>query len=407
MLQKVLDSANIDPRTCAELLGFNPQVFMQWASGQSQIPESVLPLLSAVLGVPQSLLATSPRAAKNMSDSDVTPQIWYKFRGPGLVETDREYVVLIRQIGHYLNELEEVTRKKSVQWKTVFESIRNTVDIQAPPREQGKTAAGLFRQSTSIGHCATGSGEVLRGLLRALGILVVESPLAESRIEGCSFYVGSANAPRPCAFANTHHTTWFRRNVILMHEVGHAIFEPFTGATLDFVDAEHAQDTQELRAQAFAQESLIPKEVLFQAAQSLGIKWNVINETGLARLVADTHVEQRMVVSAAIDAGFVVADRRDELFSLDIFSQLRDFSDHALTTEEFLEKRGHQAAEWMGKRTSTLSPRTIRLPIGYVNAVVEAYRNRQISPGKASEYLIIEEQEFVDRFGDIYEDVEV
>jgi len=406
MLQRVLDSASIDPRTCAELLGFNPQLFMQWASGQSHIPESVVPLLSAVLGVPQSFFAMSPRAAKNLSDSDVTPQIWYKFRGPGLVETDREYVVLIRQIGHYLNELEEVTRQKSVQWRSVFESIRNTVDIQAPPREQGKAAAALFRQSTSLGHSATGSGEVLRGLLRAMGILVVETPLAESRIEGCSFYVGSTNAPRPCAFANTHHTTWFRRNVILMHEVGHAIFEPFTGASLDFLDAETA-DTQELRAQAFAQEVLVPKEVLFHAAQSFGLKWNTLNEVAIARLVADTHVEQRMVVSAAIDGGFIAPERRDDLNRIDISSHIRNFSDHALTTEEFLDKTGQQASDWMGKRTSTLTPRAIRLPIGYVNAVVEAYRNRQISPAKGAEYLLTEEQEFVDRFGDIYENVEL
>jgi Zn-dependent peptidase ImmA (M78 family)/transcriptional regulator with XRE-family HTH domain len=406
MLQRVLNSASIDPHVCAELLGLNPQLFAQWASGQSNIPESVLPLLSAVLGVPQSALAVSPRAAKNLSDSDVTPQIWYKFRGPELVDADREYVVLIRQVGHYLNELEEVTRQKSVQWKNTFDTIRNTVDIQAPPREQGKTAAALFRQATSLGHGATGSGEILRSLLRAMGVLVFETPLAQSRIEGCSFYVGSNTAPRPCAFANTHHTTWFRRNVILMHEVGHAIFEPFTGATLDFVGAQE-NDTQELRAQAFAQETLVPKEVLFHVAQSNGIKWSALNEVGIARLVADTHVEQRMVISAAIDAGFIGVERRDELSRVDISSHLRSFSDHALTTDEFLEKTGQESFDWMGKRTSTLTPRPIRLPIGYVNAVVDACHNRQISPAKAAEYLLIDEQEFVSRFGDIYEDVEV
>lgn len=405
MLQKILTSAGINARACAELLGFNPQVFSQWASEQCRIPESVVPLLSAVLSVSPSVLTA--RSSHNLQDSDVMPQIWYKFRGPGLRDTDREYVILIRQIGHYLNELEEVTRQKSVQWKSVFESIRTTVDVQAPPREQGKMAALILRESTALGHGATGVGEVLRGLLRALGVLVIETPLPDSRIEGCSFYVGSTTAPRPCAFANTHHTTWFRRNSILMHEVGHAIFEPFTGATLDFMDANLGEDAIEIRAQAFAQEALVPKRVLFHVAQSLGVKWTALSDKSLAALVAGTHVEQRMVIAAAIDADFISADKREELNRTDISSHLRELSDHALTTEEFLQKRGEEAPDWVGKRATTLAPMSIRLPIGYVNSVVDAYRNRQISPAKAAEYLIIDEQEFLERFGDIYEAAEI
>lgn len=406
MLQRVLDSAGIDVRSCGELLGFNPDLFAQWAANPIQIPQSVVPLLSAVLGVPQSLFVMSSKAAKNLKDSDLTPQIWYKFRGQGLQESDREYVVLIRQIGHFLNELEEVTRQKSVQWKSLFESIRSSVDIQAPPTEQGKMAARIFRQSTPLYHGATGSGNVLRGLLRALGILVVESPLAQSRIEGCCFYVGSTNSPRPCVFANSHHTTWFRRNVILMHEVGHAIFEHLAGASLDFAGAGITHDSVELRAQAFAQETLIPKEVLFQAAQSHGIKWSALDDCALASLVADTHVEQKLVVSAAVDYGFIESDRQDQLSNLEIHGELLQLSDHALSTEQFLEKSGEDASSWIGKRTTTQSPKAIRLPIGYVNAVVDAYRNRQISPAKAAEYLIIDEEELIERFGDIYENVE-
>jgi Zn-dependent peptidase ImmA (M78 family) len=406
MLQRVLNSAGIDVRSCGELLGFNPDVFVQWAANPNQIPESVVPLLSAVLSVPQSLFSTSPKAIKNLKDSDLVPQIWYKFRGEGLQQSDREYVVLIRQIGHFLNELEEVTRQKSVQWKTLFESIRGTVDIQAPPTEQGKAAARIFRQSTSLSHGAMGSGNVLRGLLRSIGVLMFESPLANSRIEGCSFYVGSTNLPRPCVFANTHHTTWFRRNTILMHEVGHSIFEHLAGASLDFSDGEDAHEAIELRAQAFAQESLIPKEVLFHMAQSRGIKWPALNKYTLASLVADTHVEQRLVISSAADYGFIEADRQEELNRFDIHAELVGLSEHALSTEQYLEKKGEDGVEWIGKRTTTLSPKAIRLPIGYVNAVVDAYRNRQISPAKAAEYLIIEEHEFTERFGDIYENVD-
>jgi Zn-dependent peptidase ImmA (M78 family) len=278
--------------------------------------------------------------------------------------------------------------------------------MQAPLREQGKEAARIFRQSTSLAHGAKGSGEILRGVLRALGVLVVETPIQESRIEGCSFPVGAASAPRPCVFANTHHTTWYRRNILLMHEIGHSIFEPFTGASLDFVEGIPSENVIEARAQAFAQEALIPKGVLFHVAQSHGIKWNALNADSLAKLVADTHVELKVLVDAAVDSGYVSVEQGADLKCIDIASRLRELSDHALSTEEYLNKMGVERIDWIGKRTTTSGPRPIRLPVGYVNMVVEAYRNRQISPGKAAEYLMIDESEFLERFSDIYEEVE-
>lgn len=406
MLQKILDAAELDAQTCAGLLGVNPDVFSAWASSQEAIPESFLPLLAAVLSVPPSTLSNAGKASRRLAEADITPQIWLKFRGKGLVQADRESVLLIRMMGHYLNELEEVTRQKSVQWKTIIETIRNTVDVQAPVKEQGKSAARIFRQATSLGHGATGAGEVLRGFLRAIGILAVEIPISESIVEGCSFYVGAAASPRPCVFVNSHHATWFRRNVILMHELGHAIFEPFTGATLDLVNVP-ADDDIEIRAQSFAQEVLVPREVLLHAAQSLGCKWNALNADSLANLVGLTHVELRTLLNAAQDAGFLDAAQVEELKRVDISTSLRKISEHALTTEEFLEKKGTAEQEWIGKRTTTLTARPIRLPIGYVNAVVEAYQNRQISPSRAAAYLMVEETEFLHRFGDIYEEAEV
>jgi Zn-dependent peptidase ImmA (M78 family) len=406
MLQNILDAAGLDPRACARLLGVNPDLFMAWTSGQEAIPESFLPLLGAVLSVSPSHLAIPGKPSRRLTEADITPQIWFKFRGKGLVDADREAVVLIRMIGHYLNELEEVTRQKSVQWKSIFETVRNTVDIQAPVKEQGRAAARIFRQSTSLAHGATGVGEVLRGFLRATGILAVEIPISESIVEGCSFYVGSASSPRPCVFANSHHATWFRRNVILMHELGHAIFEPFTGATLDIVNVPGDEDI-EIRAQSFAQEALVPREVLLHVAQSLGCKWNSLNAESLASLAAATHVEQRTLLNAAQDVGFLDVTQAEELSRIDIAASLHKVSEHALSTEEYLERRGTQEQEWIGKRTTTLTARSIRLPIGYVNAVVDAYKNRQISPSKAATYLMITESEFLERFGDIYEEVEV
>jgi hypothetical protein len=92
---------------------------------------------------------------------------------------------------------------------------------------------------------------------------------------------------------------------------------------------------------------------------------------------------------------------------VDIAKDLHELSQHALSTEEFLELVGAtNAQEWIGKRTTTLTPRTMRLPVGYVGAVVDAYRNAQISTGKAAEYLMIDDSEVIERFGDIYAGVE-
>lgn len=76
---------------------------------------------------------------------------------------------------------------------------------------------------------------MFRGNLRNKGILVIESSAQDSILEGCSFYVGPSGAERPCVFANSYRTTWFRRNRILMHELAHAIFDVESDiATLDF-----------------------------------------------------------------------------------------------------------------------------------------------------------------------------
>jgi Zn-dependent peptidase ImmA (M78 family) len=362
--------------------------------------------MSAVFSVPPTVLRAHGKAVRNYED--ITPAIWYKFRGPGLVDADRECVLLVRQLGHYLNELEAVTRNRSLQWKTLFEAIRDATDLQTAPKEQGRSAARMFREGTSLAHGAKGSGEVLRGLLRSLGTLVFETPLKESRVEGCSFYVGSQSTTRPCIFANTHHVSWFRRNMVLMHEVGHAIFEsPYVGASLDFLNGEESAEPVELRAQAFAQECLVPRSVLVHIAQSYGIKWPNLSARSLARLVADTHVEQGTVIVAGVDAGLIPAEMADDLMRVDIAHDLHELSQHALSTEEYLEVIGAENAHsWIGKRTTTLASRSIRLPVGFVSAVVEAYRNSQVSSGKAAEYLMIDPYEFNERFGDVYSGVE-
>jgi Zn-dependent peptidase ImmA (M78 family) len=355
MLQQILEASGLDSASTAGLLGVNSEVFAEWAAGQRTIPESMLPLLSAVLGVNKRLLRLSPKQAKS-TQADITPAIWYKFRGPRVADSDRECALLIRELGFYMHELEVVTGRRALGWAPLFEDIRRTTDQQAPPGEQGRQAARNFRQSTSLDQGATGIGEVFRGHLRNLGLLVVESPITGSNLEGCSFYVGASVADRPCIFANVYQTTWFRRNMILMHELAHAIFDAEScGASLDFVEPETTLDLSEQRAEAFAREALLPEEVLRHAAQKRGLKWDSADPQGLAQLVADTHVEPAVIALGALDAGFIDADSARRLRELDIARILPSLTERALSAKDFIASRATDAETWIAKRT-TASP---------------------------------------------------
>jgi Zn-dependent peptidase ImmA (M78 family) len=402
VLETILKATGLDAHQCAGLLGISPVIFDEWAAGQRAIPESYVLLLSDVLGVDAAVIRSSSKHIRRVDEC--TPAIWYKFRGGDLVDADRESVLLIRQLGHYQNEIEEVTGKKAVGWKTLFEAIRQSNDAQAPPTEQGRRAARSFRESTALSQCATGIGEVFRGNLRRLGILVIESPISGSRVEGCSFYVGSHPMERPCIFANSYQSTWFRRNVVLMHELGHAIFDaPSSGASLDFVDSPEGNELSEQRAQAFAQEALLPREVLHHVSQSHGIKWDAFTSDYMAVLVADTHVEQRMVARAAVAAGFISAEEEEILQNIDIRDRLRQVSERALSTSEYLERLGADGKQklMLGRRTATIPSRAIRLPVPYVRGVVSALQEKQISRGKAAELLMIDKYDLESRFGDL------
>ena len=295
-----------------------------------------------------------------------------------------------------------MTQRHSVGWKNLFEDIRERVDSQAPPGEQGRQAARMFRASRGLAQGARGLGEVLRGNLRSMGILLIESPIRESRLEGFSFFVGRGDTKRPCLFANTHGVTWFRRNIVIMHEVAHSIFEgESSGASLDFLhDGREQTDLQEDRAEAFAREVLVPKEVLVHIASQHGIDWTHLGQNEISRLVAETHVEQRTVLTVAREAGFVTSDDCDLYQQLDIAAILPTMTDHALSTRDYLKKVGARA-DWLGKRSTTISSRELYLPVPYVKAVVDAYSEGVISGSKASEFLMIDETDFLDRFREL------
>lgn len=399
MLREILANTLIAPENAAALLGINPELFLEWLANQRPMPHSVLEVLSSVIGV--DLAPYQQRKIPIQEAASLTPAIWYRLRTDSLTTEDREFVFLVRRLGFFINELEEVTGAKAVGWRTLFQDIRQQVDTQAPPRMQGIQAANMFRESRDLSRGATGIGNVLRGNLRSMGILVVEGALPKSRLEGCSFFVGSRPNERPCVFANSYQTTWFRRNMILLHEVAHAIFDADSnGAELDFFDADQDK-LAEARADAFAQQVLVPKQVLQHLAQKSGIRWSELTSRSLAQLVAETHAEQRALLRSALENDLITRDLFEQYSSFDIAATLPSMSQHALSTEEFIKVSGANAEEWKGKRNTTIPSRTLRLPSSYIKAVMEAFKSGTISRGKAAAMLMIDQKVFEDRFGDL------
>lgn len=399
MLKTALEATQIDLERCAHSIGVSPQFLREWSLGQRPIPESMITFLSTVFGFDIKANTQAP-------SSEQIPAVWLKLRAAEVVDADRESVLLIKRLAFYFDQLEQIRRDTSVRWKSIFEEIGNSVGLQLDPREQGRQAARLFREKLNLSHGAKGSGDLIRGLLRHAGIIIFETPIKESRIEGCCFFVGPQGRERPCVFANTHHVSWFRRNAVLMHEVCHAIFDARSSLLID-ITGNQDQTIQELRADSFAQETLAPKEVLHHIAQARGIKWPHLTAKNLAMLMADLHVEQKLVLRAAVEAGYLPADLEAKFCSMSVEQYLPEFTDHALSTPKYLEKIGReQASLFIGKRNTTLTPRTLRLPVWYINVVVDAFKERQISLGKAAEILLIDDLEFSERFCPQFELVE-
>jgi len=398
MLREAIQATGIAPATAASLLGINPDLFQEWITEQRPLPTSWAALLSSVVGIDLSQLTSRKVGARDTAD--IVPAIWYRLRDASLLDTDREIVFLIRQLGYFIHELEEVTGTPLASWRSIFHDIRHDVDKQAPPRQQGRQAAALFRDARGLATGASGIGEVIRGNLRSMGVVVIESPIRDSALEGCCFFVGGQESSRPCVFANSYRTTWFRQNLVIMHEVAHAIFDAETdGATLDFRNSETPALAEE-RADAFALEMLVPGKVLRHVAQRFGIRWDSLDAVALSRLVAEIHVEKRTILRAAVADGLITQAQVDSSADIDISDELRSLSDHALSAREFISKKyGGQGASWTRKRNTTIPSRRLRLPTLYISKVVGAFQGGLISKGKAAEMLMIDDDTFCDRFG--------
>jgi Zn-dependent peptidase ImmA (M78 family) len=404
MLKQIIEAARLSPDFCASLIRVPPEQFKEWVDGKQPLPHFVIPELSTILGV-SKLDLTARRPARGSGDSAVAPAIWFKLRDEKLTPADREFVGLVRRLGFFISQLETIRGvRSSAAWRAVAQTVAAEVDRAAPPAVQGRDAALRFRAAANLEHGQSGVGEIIRPRLREVGLAVIESPIPRSTLEGCCFAVGTEENLGPCVFANTFKSTWFRRNVILLHEVCHAIFDLENDpVSLDFSDqAGDSSILSEARAHAFAQEVLAPRSVLVHFANKMGLNWACLTEHQLAGLIAEVHVEQRTLLEAAYDNGLVDEEHLAAYMKCSCAAALRELSPHAWTTREFLRRQASESPKWIVEnRQTTAGSRSLRLPAGYVKQVIDAVNDGDIGIGKAAELLMMDRYTFSDRFGGI------
>src|SRR5579864_1991926 len=368
MLKEIIEAARLSPEFCANLTRVPIEQFREWMDDRKQIPGFAIPELSAVLGVTENDLL-SRRTNRPSDGSSLAPAIWFKLRDSRLGDSDREFVGLVRRLGFSMTQLDDIRNVRSSSvWNAIAQSVSNQIDRSAPPALQGSEAAARFRSVANLEQGQVGVGELIRPRLRRYGLVVIESPITKSSLEGCCFEIGTEGDKRPCVFANTFKSTWFRRNEVILHEVCHAIFDLANDpVSLDFVNEGEGHTISEERARSFAQECLVPRSVLVHYANQSGIKWSDLTVEQLARLVAETHVEQGTLIRAAYSNGLITDDLQKSYYAYDCAPALRKISSHMLTTREYMQSVAAEAPKWIARnRTTSLGTRRLRLPAGYV-----------------------------------------
>jgi len=403
MLIDLLNDTHLTPEACASLLGVSSRLFRAWAEGKRDLPGYIIPELASVLGVSQKALASG--------SVHEAPAIWFKFReSDKLTSADRELVLLIRRLGFYSHQLDIVTSGPNNKWQLLFKLIDEQLkpNRQASPNMQGREAAKVLRDQLGLGFPqksagGKGNGDLIRPMLRNFGVLIIEAPIPESKIEGCSFYVGGPDEQRPCLFVNTYKQDWFRRNHVLMHELGHAFFDiDREAASIDFREESDGADVKEVRAEAFAAESLVPKEMLRHLQSMLGLHWDSLTVFDLASMVAYSQVEFRLLLRAASEYGFIDKEAASQYQNQTILGELKQLTQRALSTMEYQQAAGTDIPS-VALRMTTIPSRSLRLPVSYIARVISAVREGVISDSKAAELLMIDEMTFTERFGSVLE----
>jgi Zn-dependent peptidase ImmA (M78 family) len=398
MLRDIVKLTQLDHKFCAGLFGVDPDQFNEWMAGNRPIPRFLLPEVASVFGVDPADVIEH----RLQSDTEFAPAIWYKLRTQEGKSSpaDLEIVGIVRKLCFGFSQLQALLGQNSAECEEVFRSIRSAIDQSAPIRAQARTAAKVFRSHFGWAHGQSGIGALLRPNLRRAGLVIVESPVSDSKIEGCGFRVRAAGGDVACVFANSYQSTWFRRNSVILHEVSHCIFDlEGDPVSIDY-KGETGPELIERRANLFAQECLVPKSVLVHAENSMGINWSQLSPEGLAQLVASVHAEQKLVLTAALDARLITVEQCERYRTYECTPLLKRFTDRALTKREFFATQPKETHRWLFEnRIVKIGNRDLLLPAGYLKAVIELLNDHRITLERAAELTMMDGYSFEERFG--------
>jgi Zn-dependent peptidase ImmA (M78 family) len=407
MLSEVVNALDIPRDFWPSLAGCSPKQMDEWIAGQRQVPLSVARRISAAVGVPvESIVNPASRitGASPGNTPSTLPPLWLKARDEKLAQTSVMALAVTRLLVSKYDEAVSLLEEAPGEYKQLLNDIRGRVDLQATPEIQGQVAADAFLKLTGLGQGARPIGEVLRGALRNRGLLVIETPINDKTLEGFCIPVGAGARARPCLLANSFTTTWFRRNEVLLHELGHAIFD-LEGAFALF-DVKRADDNfqataslAEERASSFALHALLPRRLL--VAVGLNLTDLSSSSSSVASIIGETHAEQGLIARAAVRHGLLSEEEADRFRNVKVSQQdLIRATPHArglasLSKEELADPR---VREWESRKT-TFPISGVRLPIPFVQVVLRALDTRKITPAKAAELLMVTTTDLSARYG--------
>ena len=388
---RILAAFPVDRPFWAELIGCSQRQLADWQTGRRPVPGSVADVLAEALGVPRDVLTAR---ASDVQPERVLPPLWLKARESRLGEAEHRAIAAARLLAARYEELLAITEPSRSDPRFMMAEVRQRVDPQQPARVQGAVGAEAFLTLSGLGKGTTGVGEVIRGFLRARGVLILETPINNRRLEGFCVPVGGEVGPRPCLVANSYRTTWFRRNYVLLHELAHAVFDlDAASAVFDVGTAgDHdALDIAEQRADSFALNALVPRRLLV-AIENRGHRLATLEPQDLAIVIAAVHAEQGLLARAAHEHGLIDSEAAMRLATLDVARELRACSYHARGLRDTPANQliYPELLAW-GERLTTFPVRGLRLPIPFVRLVIDAVGQGKITPAKAAELLMVDE----------------
>lgn len=377
-----------------DLAGCSDLMFSEWIEGTRKIPRSVARTFSQATGIDEAaFLSTEDGTHPGRS----IPSFWLRAKQAGL-PADLRTISYARLLAENHWDLLGLLGRQAPAKVEVLQAIADRANPSDTPQKQGVDAAAAFLEFTTLEKGQRGIGEVLRGCIRSLGVFILETPLNETTPQGFCLLIGEGRA---CIIANTYGTSWFHRNLVILHELCHAVFEiPDSAAEFDKrIEKNGKVQTKsfaEQRAEAFATNALVSRKLLM-AYWDRGLPIPYLNAPGLAKLMAEVHAEPALILRAACQHGLITTDDyRRQRSNLPNKAQRAEASPHAkslaeLTDDErqtFLRDPALFIAPSAYPRKTTFPINGMRLPLPFIRDVLEALNNGLISYGKAQELMM-------------------